>query len=137
MWAWLRMLHSVPTGISRVLGTIAVSTTSSCRRTNFTWLPFWLASEKPAASSRRLTSRKGRGLSRANLHLDRTNLRRTRRVRRFEVKLQCLSQVFERLFFGGSLAGYIHLETLRDVPTALTPNRGGERSLHASILAYG
>lgn len=43
-------------------------------RTNFTWLPFWLASTKPAASSRRFISRKGSGLSRANLNLDRANL---------------------------------------------------------------
>ena len=53
------------------------------------------------------------------------------------MKLQCFAEVFERLVFGDALAGYIYLETLRDIPAALTPNGGGERSLHASILAYG
>jgi hypothetical protein len=61
MWAWLRMLRSVPTGTSRFLGTIVVSMISSARRTNLTWLPFWLASTKSAASRRRLISRKGCG----------------------------------------------------------------------------
>src|SRR5438445_5598013 len=67
------MLRRVPTGISLFFGTIAVSTVSSSLRTNLTWLPFWLASTKPAASSRRLTSRKGWGLSRPNLDLDGAN----------------------------------------------------------------
>src|ERR1017187_10890612 len=40
MWAWLRILRNVPTGISRFWGTMAVSTTSPARRTNLTWLPF-------------------------------------------------------------------------------------------------
>ena len=63
------VLRNVPTGISRLFGTIAVSTVESLRRANFTWLPFWLTSMKPTASSRRRTSRKGSGLSRPNLHL--------------------------------------------------------------------
>ena len=57
MCAWLRMLRSVPTGISRFLGTITVSTVSPSLRMNLTWLPFWLASTKPAASSLGLTPR--------------------------------------------------------------------------------
>lgn len=47
---------------------------------------FWLASTKPTDSSRRLTSRKGCGLSRPNLHLDHTDLGRPRSLRRFEMQ---------------------------------------------------
>ena len=60
------------------------------RRTNLTWLPLWLASTKPAASGRRLISRKGCGLSRPNLNLDHANFGGARGLRRLEVKLQRL-----------------------------------------------
>jgi hypothetical protein len=46
------MLRNVPTGTSGFFGTMAVSTTFPERRTNLTWLPFWLVSTKPPASSR-------------------------------------------------------------------------------------
>src|SRR5579872_7296451 len=114
MWAWLRMLRSVPTGMVRFFGTIAVSTTSPDRRTNLTWLPRWLVSTNPASSSLCLTSRNGCGLRRPNLDLDRANPGQTRRARGFEVKFQSLLQVCEGFFLCLALAGDIHLETLRN-----------------------
>jgi hypothetical protein len=92
------------------------------RRTNLTWLPFWLASTKPTASSLRLTSRKGCGLSRPNLNLDRANLRCARGLRRLEVKFQCFLQVRQSLFFTLTLARNIHLEALRNIPLPFAPN---------------
>ena len=83
----------MPTGTSCFFGTMAVSTVPPERRTNLTWLPFWLASENPAASSRCLISRKGSGLSRPNLNLDCPNLRGPRGSGRLEMKLQCLLQI--------------------------------------------
>src|SRR3990172_7626942 len=99
MCAWFRMLRTVPTGISRLLGTIAVSTVSFSLRMNLTWLPFWLASTNPAASKRRLTSRKGRGLSRPNLNLDHANLGRAGGLWRLKIQFQRFLQVFEGPFF--------------------------------------
>ena len=103
------MLRSVPTGISDFLGTTAVSTISSERLTNLTWLPFWIASTKPADSRRRLTTRKGCGLSRPNLNLNHTDLGRASRLRRFKVKFEGFLQIGERLFFSLALAGNINL----------------------------
>ena len=54
------------------------------------WSPPLLAGfDESTASSRRLTSRKGCGLSRPNLNLDRANLWGSRGLRRLEVQLQC------------------------------------------------
>jgi len=136
MWAWLRMLRNVPTGTSCFLGTMAVSTTWPERRTNLTWLPFWLASTKPAASSRRLISRKGCGLSRANFNLDRADLWGTRSLRRLEVKLQCFLQVDKSLFFARPLAGDIDFQALRNIPVPFPPDGRSERSLHYHILSH-
>src|SRR5450432_210719 len=115
MWAWLRMLRSVPTGISDFVGTMAVSITSPERRTNLTWLPFWLPSTNPAASRRRLTSRKGWGLSRPNLDLDHTDLRRPCRLRRFEVQFNRFLEVGKSLLLGLALTGNVELEALGDI----------------------
>jgi hypothetical protein len=134
MWAWLRMLRRVPTGISCFFGTMAVSTTSPIFRTNLTWLPFWLASAKPAASSLHFTSRKGCGLSRPNLDLDHADSGWTCRLRRFKMKFKRFLKVGERLLFGGALAGDIDLEALRYVPVAFSPYSCRERSLHVFIL---
>lgn len=135
MWAWLRMLRNVPTGTSCFFGTIAVSTTSPARRTNLTWLPFWLASTNPAASRRRLISRKGCGLSRPNLDLDHADSGLSCRSRRLEVQFQRLFQVRQGLFFGFTLAGHIDLQALGDEPLPLTPNGCSERTRHAHILS--
>jgi len=129
------MLRKVPTGISCFRGTMAVSTIPPERRTNLTWLPFWVVSTKPADSSRRLTSRKGWGLSRANLDLDHPDSRRPRRLRRFEVKFQRFLQVAERFFFGFALAGNIDFQALRDVPVSFAPYRCGKWPFHDYILA--
>src|SRR5579872_2999929 len=130
MCAWRRMLRSVPTGISVLRGAIAVSTTSPARRTNFTWLPFWLASTNPAASSRRLTSRNGSGLSRPNLDLNAANFRRASGNRRFEVQLQRLLQIVQRLGFSFALRRNVNLKTLGDVPGAFLPYRGRKYTFH-------
>ena len=90
-------------------------------RTNLTWLPFWFPSANPADSSRRLTSRKGKGLSRANLDLDDANHRRARGLRRFEMKFERLLQIFQGLLFGLALAGDVDFKTLRYVPLAFAP----------------
>src|ERR1035437_7690738 len=135
MWAWLRMLCRVPTGISGFLGTMAVSTTSPERRTNLTWLPFWLVSTKPAASRRRLTSRKGLGLSRPNLDLDQTDLRRPCCLRRFEVQFNRFLEVGKGLFLGVALAGDVEFEALGDIPPPLAPNGSRKWSLHDLIVS--
>src|SRR5258708_558195 len=96
---------------------------------------FWLVSTNPAASSRRLTSRKGCGLSRPNLNLDHANLWRTGGLRRLEVQLECFLQVVESFFFTLTLAGDIHFETLRDIPLSFAPDCCSERSLHDNILS--
>src|ERR1035437_303151 len=129
------MLRSVPTGTSDFFGTMTVSTVSSDRRTNLTWLPFWLASTNPAASSRRLTSRKGCGLSRPNLNLYGANDWGTRGPRWFEVQLQRLLQVGESLCFALTLAGDIDFEALRNIPLSFAPDGRGERLLHDNILS--
>src|SRR5271169_4502334 len=128
------MLRSVPTGMSAFLGTMVVSMISPERRTNLTWLPFWLASTKPASWSRRRTSRKGRGLSRPKLDLNDTDLWWPRRLRRFEVQFQRFLQVGKSLFLGFALAGDIELQALGDVPLPLAPNCRGEWSLHDFIV---
>ena len=91
---------------------MAVSTTSPERRTNLTWLPFWLVSTKPAASRRRLTSRKGWGLSRPNLDLDQADLRRPCCLRRFEVQFNRFLEIGKGLFLGLALAGNVEFEAL-------------------------
>src|ERR1035437_788968 len=135
MWAWLRMLCRVPTGISGFLGTMAVSTTSPERRTNLTWLPFWLVSTKPAASRRRLTSRKGWGLSRPNLDLDQADLRRPRCLRRFEVQFNRFLEVGKSVFLGIALACDVEFEALGDIPLPLAPNGSRKWSLHHLIVS--
>ena len=134
MWAWLRMLRRVPTATSDFLGTIAVSTTSPERRTNLTWLPFWLASTKPAASRRRLTSRNGWGLSRPNFDLDHTDLRRPRRSWWLEVQLNRLLEVGKRFLLGLALAGEVEFQALGDIPLPFTPNGSRKWSLHDLIV---
>ena len=129
------MLRKVPTGISLFRGTMAVSTLWPRRRTNLTWLPLWLASTNPAASSRRLISRKGSGLSRPNLDLDHANLRRASGSRRFKVQFQRFLQVAQGFFFAFALTGDIDFETLRDIPVPFTPDSRGEWSLHVHILS--
>ena len=129
------MLRRVPIGISCFRGTMAVSTVCSDCRANFTWLPFWLTSAKPAVSSRRLTSRYGSGLSRPNLDLDGAHLRRARSVRGLEVQLEGFAEILQSLFFGGALAGDIDLQTLRYVPVAFAPDGRSEWSLHANIVS--
>lgn len=136
MWAWLRILRRVPTGTSCFFGTTAVSTIWPERRTNLTWLPFWLASTKPAPSSRPLISRKGCGLSRTNLNLDYANPGWARGLRRLEVKFQCFLQVGKSLFFTLTLAGDIYFEALCHMPVTFAPDRCSERSRHYSILSY-
>ena len=116
-------------------GTTAVSTPSPLRRTNFTWLPFWLASTKPAASSLRLISLKGSGLSRANFNLDRANLWHARGFRGLEMEFQRFFQIGQCLLFALALTGYIDFQALRDEPIAFAPNGRSERSLHAFVLS--
>ena len=135
MCAWLRILRSVPTATSRLFGTMTVSTRSPDCRRNLTWLPFWLASANPAASSRRLISRKGSGLSRPNLNLNRSKLRGTRGSRRLEMKLQRLLQIRKSFFFALTLAGNIDFKALRDEPISLAPDGSSERSFHSHILS--
>ena len=129
------MLRNVPTGISCFLGTMAVSMASPERRTNLTWLPFWLASTKPTASRGRLISRKGWGLSRPNLNLDYPDLGRPGCLRRFEVQFEGFLQVGKSLFLGLALAGDIEFQALGDVPLPLTPNGRSEWSLHDPIVS--
>jgi hypothetical protein len=66
----------------------------------FDMLRFWLVSTKPADSRRRLTSRKGKGLRRPHLNLNRSDLRRPRGLGRLEMQFESL-----RLFFSRALAG--------------------------------
>jgi hypothetical protein len=130
------MLRSVPpTEISRFRGTTVVSTAVLDRRTNLTWLPFWLASMKPAASRRRLMSRKGWGLSCPNLYLDHLNGGCAGGMRWFEVELERFLQVGQRLFFSFALACDVDLEALGDVPVSLSPNTCCEGALHESIFS--
>src|SRR5271170_7612331 len=121
------MLRRVPTGISDFLGTIAVSVWSPMTRANLTWLPRWLTSTNPAASSRRLTSRKGSGLSRPNLHLNRADAWRPSGVGRLEVKLERFPQVAESFLLGFALAGDVEFKALRDKPVSFPPNGRSER----------
>ncbi len=135
MCAWRRMLRGVPTAISDLCGKMAVSTISPVRRTNFTWLPRWLASLNPAASSRRLTSRNGSGLSRPNLYLNGVDLRWPRRHWRLEMEFQRFFQIDERFLFRQPLAGDIDFETLGDLPLALSPHRCRKWPFHSGILS--
>jgi len=85
---------------------------------------------RAAASSRRLISLKGSGLSRASFNLDGADFRHPRCVRGLEVKFQRFLQVRQRLLFALTLAGNIKFQALGEVPIALTPNGCSERSLH-------
>ena len=128
------MLHSVPAGISCFLGTIAVSTTGPECRANFTGLPFWLTSAKPAACRRRLTSRKGSGSSRPNLNLDKSNVGRARGLWRLEVEFQSLLEIGQRFSLVFALARDIQLKALSNVPVAFSPNARRKWTLHGFIL---
>ena len=129
------MLRIVPTGISGFFGTMAVSTTPPAWRTNLTWLPFWLVSTKPAASSRRLISREDCGLSRPKLDLNHADIRRPRCPRSFEVQLQRFLQIGQSLFLGFTLARNVNFPALGDVPLPLAPNSRREWSLHPLIVS--
>jgi hypothetical protein len=129
------MLRNVPTGTSDFRGTIAVSTIPPCLLTNLTWLPLWLASANPAASSLRLISRKGRGLSRPNLNLDGAHFGRPCSVRRFKMKFQRFFQIRERLVFCFALAGNVNFQALGHIPVPFAPHRCCKRSLHERIVS--
>jgi hypothetical protein len=62
-------------------------------------------------------------LSRPNFDLNHANLRRMGRAGRLEMEFQSFPQILEGLFLSPSLAGYIDLQTLGDIPIALTPHR--------------
>ena len=128
------MLRSVPTGISCLLGTITVSTTDPECRANFTWLPFWLTSAKPAACRRRLTSRKGSGSSRPNLNLDKSNVGRARGLWWLEVEFQSLLEIGQCFSLVFALARDIQLKALSNVPIAFPPNARSKWTLHGFIL---
>ena len=113
---------------------IAVSTVSPTRRTNFTWLPFRLISAKPARSNRRLISRKGSGLSRPNVNLDDPYRRWACGQRWLEVQFQRLFEVRQRFLFGLALAGNVYLKALGNEPVTFPPDRRGKRSLHRFIV---
>lgn len=130
------MLRRVPTATSLLRGTIAVSTTSPACRTNFTWLPRRPASRNPAVSSRRLTSRKGRGLSRPNLNLDGADFRRSTGRRRLKMKFQRFFQIGESFLFRLTLTGDVDIETLGNVPLALSPYRCRKWAFHSGILSH-
>ena len=129
------MLRKVPTAISCFLGTIAVSTIDPSRLTNLMWLPFWEASANPAASSLRLTSRKGCGLSRPNFDLDQADLWWPRSLRRLKVEIERFAEIIECFLFRLALAGNVQFKALSDVPILFLPNGRSEWALHASILA--
>ena len=57
-------------------------------------------------------------------------------MRRFKVKLEGFSEIFERLVFRGALTGNVDFQALCDVPVALTPDGRGERSLHVIIVSH-
>jgi len=63
-----------------------------------------------------LISRKGWGLGRPNLNLDRPQFGRARSLRRFEVKLERFFQIGESVLFGFALAGNINFQALGDIP---------------------
>jgi len=75
--------------------------------------------------ARCLKSRKGCGLSRPNLNLDRADLRKTRGQRLLKVKFHSLFQVGERLFLALPLARDVYLEALRDIPSRQTVAANG------------
>ncbi len=91
--------------------------------------------DEAAASSRRLTSRKGWGLSRPNLGLDHADLGWTGCLGRFEVQFERFLEVGKSLFLGLALAGNVDFQALGDVPLPLTPNGGSEWSLHEPIVS--
>jgi len=92
--------------------------------------PFLACFDETAASSRRLISLKGSGLSRANLDLDRPDLRHSRSVRGLEVEFPRFLQIGQRLLFALTLAGNVEFQALRDVPIAFPPNGRSKGSLH-------
>jgi len=122
-------------GTSWRRGTITVSVRSGTARANFTWLPFWLTSSKPADSRRRLISRKPSGLSRPNLYLDLADYWRMGGNRRLEVQFQRLTQILDSLFFSSTLAGNIDIQALGNEPFSLAPDGSRKRTLHGTILA--
>lgn len=126
MPAWRRMLRSVPVPSSWWRGTFAVLGPSSVCFRNLTWLPLLPTSTKPAASSRRFTSRYGRGLSGMDLDVDLAELRCSSCSRLLEMEFKRLTQIRKRLALAFALAGDISLETLCNEPVALTPDAGRE-----------
>ena len=128
------MLRRVPTGTSGLRGTIAVSVRPCVTRANFTWLPYWPTSWKPADSRRRLISRRPSGLSRPNLYLNVADSGRVACNRWLEMKFESLAQIGERFFFGFALTGEIQIQARRDEPVSFTPDRCGERAPHRLIL---
>jgi hypothetical protein len=55
--------------------------------------------------------------------------------RRLEVQLKRLTQIFESLFLGSTLAGYVDIKALRNEPLSLAPDPRRKRLLHEMILA--
>lgn len=117
-----RILLNVPMGTSDFFGTMAVRRPCSVWRANLTWLPFWLTSDNPAASSFRLTSRKVSGLSSANFGLDQADWRSDGGAGRFEVEFHGFAEIAESFFLGSALAGDVHFQALGHVPVALAPD---------------
>ena len=87
------------------------------------------------ASSRRLTSRKGCGLSGPNLNLDRADLRRPCRLRRFEVQFNRFLEVGKSLVLRLALADDVEFDSLGNIPLSFAPDGRSERSLHYNILS--
>jgi hypothetical protein len=75
------------------------------------------------------------GLSRPNLDLDRADLRRPCRLRRFEVQFNRFLEVGKSLFLGLALTGNVEFEALGDIPLPLAPNGRRKRSLHGLIVS--
>jgi hypothetical protein len=119
--------------ISRCLGTTVVRIPPDTDFANFTWLPSWATSEKPAARSFLRASAKESGLSGMYVDLDRSDFWYKRRNRRSEMERQRFLKVIQSLSFRLALASDIHLEALSDIPTVLLPNAGRE-SFHGVIV---
>ena len=109
---------------------MTVSTTSSLGRTNLTWLPFWPCSVNPAASRRRLISRKGSGLRRPNFDLYGPDCGRARCAWFLEMQFERLTQIRECLFFRFTLTRHVYLKALRDVPFCFTPDGCRKLAIH-------
>src|ERR1700742_1121278 len=85
---------------------------------------------KPAASSFRLTSRKGSTLSGIQFDLDLVDARQNRRARKLEVKVQGFAEIIKCLRFRQPLTRNVNLATLRDEPLAFLPHRRREFPRH-------